>query len=80
MYDFEHGLSPTKHIVVPESQDLETATFEHCISTFIVRSGALVLASVDFDNQHVFQTNEVDDVAVKRILAAKAARAKILLP
>ena len=39
----------------------------------------MVLASINFDNEHAFKANEVNDVPMKRKLAAKAAGAKILL-
>src|SRR4051812_36583440 len=67
---FKHGVWTRQHIVVPDAQNAKALPGKPAIALSIA-SAIGVLAAVEFDDQLLVRTENVDDVAPDGDLAAK---------
>ena len=56
----EHSIRISKDVVVPETQDAKAAILQIGITCFIGRVFCM-LATICLDNEHLFESDEVDD-------------------
>ena len=68
---FHHPVSISKDIVVPESNDLVSLTFQPRRAFRIAPNLPCMLATIDFDDEPALGTDEIDDVPSDGRLAAK---------
>ncbi len=67
---FLNGQWLLKHIVVPVSRDLKSFHDQMTVSRGIAGRGCM-LAAVDFNDQALFEADEIKNVILKRRLSAK---------
>jgi hypothetical protein len=72
-----HALFVLQNVIVPEAQDAKTLPLEIGIAATIVRVFA-VLATIDFDDQSLSQTYEIDDVMIDRQVSFELISGKTL--
>src|SRR5690348_11993800 len=67
----EHTLDVLDHLVIPESQNAKPIRLQapRALLLIFIRIG--VLAAIDLDHQPVPEADEVDDIALDRLLAAE---------
>jgi hypothetical protein len=73
---FEHIVGSRQHIVVPEAQHTQSASFQCSSPRFVARGVVKVLASVQLDDQPQFRAIEVDEVTRDRVLSAELETAE----
>jgi hypothetical protein len=57
-----------QNLIVPESENTKATTFEMVGTAQLVLVRRSMLAAVDFDNETMRKTDEVDDVSIDRLL------------
>ena len=68
---FHHTVGISKDVVVPESNDLVSLTFEPRRAFCAAPNLSCVLATIDFDDEFALGADEIDDVSSDRGLPAK---------
>ncbi|MES2405488.1 MAG: hypothetical protein V4567_14305, partial [Pseudomonadota bacterium] len=64
-------ISSPKDLVVPESKHPKSRRLERRGAAFVISALIEMLAAIEFDDQAVLQTNEIENVARHPVLAAK---------
>lgn len=57
--------------MVPKSQNAKTSGLKHLCSNAVFFHGFLVLTIVYFNNNPFFNTNEIENIILERMLSAK---------
>ena len=68
---FDHSLSFSRHIAVPEAQDSKVLRFQKLGALVIVNGPLDMLAAVQFDDQPALETREIGNVWTNWNLASK---------
>src|SRR3546814_11146380 len=68
-YHGKHRVLPLEDVIVPETQDAVTASFQIPGSRGV--DGFIVLAAVEFHHEPAGRAGEIDDVGAARLLAAE---------
>jgi hypothetical protein len=76
--DDQHAFGVGEDVVVPEADDAIAAGFEPGGADVVSRFRSGVLAAVDLDDQLRLRTEEIDDLAADRLLAAEAPAMELL--
>ena len=64
-----------KNLIIPEADDLKSASFHFMAATLVVGTAFLVLASVELDYKFSVEASEIGDVASDDNLPAKSMAA-----
>jgi hypothetical protein len=60
-----------ERVIVPNSDDAESLSFEPGRAHAIMRRCDRVLAAIDFDDQLLLEADEIDDISTNRSLASE---------
>lgn len=69
----EHTFDIFYDVIIPKSQDLPAGLLKYCCSRSILcfMRIVVVLAAIQFDAKHAVFARKIEDVALKRMLAAE---------
>jgi len=73
-YGLKHAVDILKHLIVPEAQNSVTLLCQPSIASCITLVERM-LPTVEFDNQIVFTTHEINNVSSNRLLTDKLVSA-----
>jgi len=79
-YHFKHGAGFLKNLIIPEADDLKSASFYFMAATLVVGTAFLVLASVELDYKFSVEASEIGDVASDDNLPAKSMAVELTAP
>ncbi len=70
--DRRDSLDLTQDLMVPETQDPESALFQPCRSTGVSVHLLRVLSTIDFDHELGLQAYKIQDIETVRMLSLKS--------
>lgn len=68
---FDHSVRLAEDVVVPEPEHPKPGSLKHVGSCMVVRLLVGVLTAVHLDNEFVLQTDKIEKVRAKRMLASE---------
>jgi hypothetical protein len=69
-----------QYVIVPETKNLKPGITQILVSALVVWLLHLVLATIEFDDQHGIERNKVNDVGVNAVLASELGIEDLFLP
>ncbi len=68
---FKHRFLIFQHLIIPKPQNGKALRFQKCFTRCLIPGLFIVLATIEFDDQCLFQANKVNDIRTDGMLTTK---------